>query len=450
MMTEIEIKPFQTPCNGSVRVPGSKSISNRALLLSCFNRSTTTHLRGILKSEDVEIMINALRSLGINITEDWSQNYLQVEACGGVSPVKHQNIKVGNAGTVARFLTAWLAVQEDASFIIDGSEEMRKRPIGPLLESFIEAGIVVDYAGDQGFFPIKIETQKCTKTDWQVDASQSSQMLSALMMISPLISLSSKISFLNGTVSRPFLEITRKMIQDFSGDQSFQCNLKEKEINIRAKYSRAGRFDYEIEPDATAASYFLTLPQVVGGKCELIGIHEKMLQGDAGFQDILKQMGADINKGERGISSKNEKQKTLSGGIFDFNDISDTFLTIAAVSPLLSEKIRIKGIAHTRVQECDRVHAMATELEKMGQGIEQTEDSLLISPDLAKLKILAKKGISVDTYNDHRVAMSFAILGSYNLLGQGKPWLKINNPMCCGKTFPAFFDKLEELRRNSY
>ena len=196
-MTEIEIKPFQKPCNGSVLVPGSKSISNRALLLSCFNRSTTTHLRGILKSEDVEIMIKALRSLGINITEDWSQNYLQVEACGGVSPVKHQNIEVGNAGTVARFLTAWLAVQEDASFIIDGSEEMRKRPIGPLLESFIEAGVVVDYTGDQGFFPIKIETQKCTKTNWQVDASQSSQMLSALMMISPLLSLSSKISFLN-------------------------------------------------------------------------------------------------------------------------------------------------------------------------------------------------------------------------------------------------------------
>ena len=134
MMTEIQIKPFQTPCNGSVRVPGSKSISNRALLLSCFNRSTTTHLSGILKSEDVEIMIKALRSLGINITEDWSQNYLQVEACGGVSPVKHQNIKVGNAGTVARFLTAWLAVQEDASFIIDGSEEMRKDPSGLFLK----------------------------------------------------------------------------------------------------------------------------------------------------------------------------------------------------------------------------------------------------------------------------------------------------------------------------
>jgi len=203
-----------------------------------------------------------------------------------------------------------------------------------------------------------------------------------------------------------------------------------------------------VEPDATAASYFLTLPIVVGGKCELDGIHEDMLQGDAAYLEILKQVGVQVSKTECGVQSS--APSLAKGGTFDFNDISDTFLSLAAVSPLLSSSLTINGIAHTRKQETDRVSAMATELRKLGQSVEETEDQLRITPNLDRLRNLAVNGLEIDTYKDHRFAMSFGILGCHDLLGNGQPWLRINDPNCCAKTFPAFFEKLEYVRDLSH
>jgi len=203
-----------------------------------------------------------------------------------------------------------------------------------------------------------------------------------------------------------------------------------------------------VEPDATAASYFLTLPITVGGKCKLDGIHEDMLQGDAAYLEILKQVGVQVSKTESGVESIASAMAT--GGIFDFNDISDTFLSLAAVSPLLSSSLTINGIAHTRKQETDRVSAMATELRKLGQSVDETEDQLHITPNLDRLKDLAVNGLEIDTYKDHRFAMSFGILGCHDLLGNGESWLRINDPNCCAKTFPAFFEKLEYVRDLSH
>jgi 3-phosphoshikimate 1-carboxyvinyltransferase len=238
------------------------------------------------------------------------------------------------------------------------------------------------------------------------------------------------------------------MIKDFSGDNEYSCIIEEEKLNIRAQYKRTKDFVYKVEPDATAASYFLTLPQVVGGSCELNGIWDDMLQGDSGYSKILRALGAEINKGVNGLISNHKSN--LEGGEYDFNDISDTFLTLVAVSPLLKSPLVITGIAHTRMQETDRVKAMAQELKKLGQEVIETHDSLRIIPNLNKLKDAAKNSIEIETYQDHRVAMSFGILGSFDLFGTGKSWLKIKNPQCCGKTFPQFFELLEGLRKQSH
>jgi 3-phosphoshikimate 1-carboxyvinyltransferase len=238
------------------------------------------------------------------------------------------------------------------------------------------------------------------------------------------------------------------MIKEFSGDDDYSCEIEEDKIQIRAQYKRTTDFVYDVEPDATAASYFLTLPQVVGGFCEVHGIWDDMLQGDSAYSDILRTLGAGVTKGTKGLISTNSSK--LKGGKYDFNDISDTFLTLAAVSPLLKSPLLITGIAHTRMQETDRVKAMAQELKKLGQEVIEKTDSLEIIPNLNKLKEVARDFVEIETYQDHRVAMSFGILGSFDLFGSGKSWLKIKNPQCCGKTFPDFFEVLEGLRKESY
>ena len=441
-----KILPFTKPCMGSVVIPGSKSISNRALLLSCFSQNQVM-LRGVLKSQDVELMIKALRKVGVSLDVNWDSNVLKIKGCKGFAPIKNQEIEVGNAGTVARFLTAWLATQKNSNYLFDGSDEMRKRPIGELLKFFQSGGVTVNYKKKQGFFPFQTETQEFKPANWTIDATKSSQMLTALMMIAPLHGKSKTILFPDGTVSKPFLNISSQMMKEFSGDDDFACEFEGEKIKIRAQYKRTSSFVYNVEPDATAASYFLTLPQIVGGSCEVHGIWDEMLQGDSGYSKILRTMGAEVTQGSKGLLSS--FVSNLAGGYYNFNDISDTFLTLAAVSPLLKSPLLLSGIAHTRLQETDRVRAMAQELKKLGQEVQETNDSLKIVPDLNKLKRAAKSLIEIETYQDHRVAMSFGILGSFDLFGTGKSWLGIRNSQCCSKTFPDFFEVLEGVRLQS-
>ena len=447
MDSVLKIVPFQSKCAGSVSVPGSKSISNRALILAALSKCKTT-LSGVLKSQDVELMVQALKTLGIETVENWSSREVIVNGCGGIIPEKKGDLYVGNAGTVARFLTAWLAIQEKASYNLDGSFEMRKRPIGQLLNFFQAGGVEVTYQNEHGHFPFSLKTSFFNSAKWKVDATKSSQVLSALMIISPLCSRNQTVEFQNGTVSMPFLNITKKMIEVFSDDRNFNCQIESDHLTLATEYLRKDEFKYEIEADATAASYFLTLPLIVGGSCNVVGIWDKMLQGDAKYSEVLRSIGGHITDGTDGLISS--EQGPLTGGEFNFNDISDTFLTLAAVSPLLRNPLKITGISHTRLQETDRVNAMTTELRNLGQKVIEKDDGIEIIPNLNKLREIAKYGIKVETYEDHRVAMSFGILGCYDLFGNGKPWLSIENPECCGKTFPEFFEKLEALRRYSF
>ena len=447
MIPSLDIAPFVRECDATIRVPGSKSISNRALILAALCRGKVT-LEGMLKSEDVDLMLEALGSLGLRVEKKDEGRTVIIEGCGGELPAKNSKIFVGNAGTVARFLTALLSIQKDAVYELDGSPAMRERPMGELLSFLEKNGASCAFDNLDGSFPFRLSSKGLSDKWTDIDATKSSQVLSAILMIAPTINNKYTLTFNGGTVSVPFVDITLSMMRSFSPPESFSSCFSSNYIEIESEGYRTDDFHFMVEPDATAASYFLTLPIAVGGSCQLDGIHEEMLQGDSAYLQILKQVGVHVSKTKCGVESN--MSVMANGGTFDFNDISDTFLSLAAVSPLLSSSLTITGIAHTRKQETDRVSAMATELRKLGQSVEETDDQLHIIPNLNKLRELAANGLEIDTYKDHRFAMSFGILGCHDLLGNGDSWLKINDPNCCAKTFPEFFKKLDFVRNLSH
>ena len=441
----IEIQPFTSSCNAKVLVPGSKSISNRALILSSMC-DAEIELNGILQSEDVDLMQEALCRLGVDIQK--TRTGIKVKGVKGVFPKKEAFVNVGNAGTIARFLTCFLANQKNAKFDLDGTEAMRNRPMLELFDCLIELGCKIEYGRKEGSFPITMYCNGLDNNRISIDARKSGQNISGILMQCPAISEECTIHYKDGTVSVPFIEMTLKMIGSFVNNHEFNYEFSENSINIKSKYYKNANFSYDIEPDATAASYFLTLPLVVGGECYVTGLNQNMIQGDIAYCDIIQQIGGQISYGEHGVSSRADG--TLVGGSYNFVDISDTFLTLAAISPLLDNTLEIYGVEHTRKQETDRISAMVLELRKLGQNVTEKVDRLIIEPDLNKLIEVARRRVSIDTYNDHRFAMSFAILGSYDLLGNGSPWLRINDPFCCSKTFPGFFECLNTVYLQSH
>lgn len=438
----IDIVPFSNNTNYQLEVPGSKSISNRALILAVLN-TKEVELQGILDSQDVNIMMDALVKLGVNLKHDSEKNSVKIKGCGGVLPVKKAIINVGNAGTVARFLTALLSLQKGGEYSLDGCDAMRKRPMQGLLDALKSHGTEFNFEMDKNCFPFNMKTNSLSEEPWEIDASESSQILSAILLIAPLINGVTEINLIGHTVSKPFVRMTLEMMQQFMEDFYVDCSQKSRFKFPFESYSLIDNF-YRIEPDATAASYFLSAPLSVGGQVTVKNLHHCRLQGDIDYCDVIKNCGLSVRKTSNGVLSMTESQP--SGGSYDFNDISDTFLTLAALSPLLQTPLKISGIAHTRKQETDRLGAMAIELRKMGQHVEETVDTISITPNLNKLFDLAP--FSVETYEDHRFSMSFAILGSHDLFKNNKSWLRILDPNCCAKTFPHFFHLLDEFRKS--
>ncbi|WP_269537849.1 3-phosphoshikimate 1-carboxyvinyltransferase [Cerasicoccus fimbriatus] len=445
MTDPLTIQPFTRPVGGRVTLPGSKSITNRALILAALSRESLT-LEGALFSDDTRIMANALRALGITVDEDEAGKTIFVNGCGGKIPNVEAEIYVGNAGTAARFLTAMLCLRPDGVFKLDGSAPMRKRPMRGLLDALVAHGAAeVEYHGEPGFFPFTLKTKGMPGGELSVDASASSQILSALLMIAPFASAPLTISLAGATVSHPFIGMTLAMIEQFGVQPQGESDTGPFTFNGEGTYYYP-RPAYVVEPDATAASYFAMLPWVVGGSLTLERCYGIGLQGDIKFIEAIQPLGAFFNVDENALVAEFPERQT-PGVDINFNPISDTFLTLAAVTPLLDGPTTISGIAHTRHQETDRIHAMATELRKLGQCVDETDDSMTVHPDKAALIAATKDApLAIDTYEDHRVAMSFGILGSHDLHGDGRPWITINDPGCCAKTFPNFFDVLAKLR----
>jgi len=421
----LPIQPFTRPARGSVILPGSKSLTNRALALAALGNQPVT-LSGALFSEDTHLMSDALRALGFEISLNESAREIALRPQPRGYPTQPVDLFVGLAGTAARFLTALCAAAPHGIYRIDGVPQMRKRPMKQLIDALRTLGADIRCTGEEGFFPLEIHARGLRGGAVSLDASESSQLLSALLMVAPLAAAPVEVSLV-GSVRWTFVEMTLRLMAEFG------ISIPRPSANTPFRIAPASyraQSTYLIEPDATAASYFQALPAVVGGSLDLPGLRPpgQGLQGDSAFIEFLTR------------STQRAPGAALTE---DFREISDTFLTLAAIAPLLSGPTRITGIAHTRKQETDRVAGMARELQKLGQDVVETEDSLTITPRPLT------PDVEIETYGDHRFAMSFAILGCHDLRRDGRPWLSIRNPACCAKTFPAFFDVLATIRTHS-
>lgn len=453
MRDPLQIHPFTQPLNKEVRLPGSKSITNRALILAAL-ASGTTRLEGALFSRDTRIMLSALETLGFQCNADESKKTITVEGGGGQIPNRSASLDVGNAGTVARFLVAFLAIQPGGSYELDGDPAMRKRPMAGLLNALEELGAAsIAYKGEQGHFPLTIQTNGYQGGRCEVDASASSQILSALLLSAPV---SQKPIALSCPGVRPaYVAITLQMREAFGGETLTADSQGTYALNpINYTAPKAGA--YAVEPDVSAASYFLALTLITGGELSIPYLSDQPMQGDARFIDVVTHHGLSVTATEGNWLLRSEAPSEIQRDHreIDFNLFSDTFLTYAAIAPLLGGSVQITGIAHTRHQETDRIAGMANELSKLGQLVKEEPGSLTVFPKPNELRARALKArnegklLEIETYEDHRFAMSFGILASYDLLQDGQPWLSIADPDCCGKTFPEFFECLDALRKS--
>ncbi len=438
----LPIQPFTRPARGEVTLPGSKSLTNRALMLAALCDQPVT-LTGALFSEDTELMSEALRRLGLRVEADHAARTVRVSQQANAFNVPTADLFVGLAGTAARFLTALCAAAPRGIYRLDGVPQMRRRPMRPLIEALRALGADIRCTGEEGFFPFEIHARGLRGGPVRLDARESSQLLSALLMVAPLARQPVQVSLVGG-VRRPFVRMTTRLMEQFGqpapgwssdGADAFA-------VTSGVPYRLASGI-YAIEPDATAASYFIALPLVTGGSLAFPGLNVE-LQGDAAFADVMASVGLrrSIEAGRTLFTCPRDVVR--HGVTQDFSEFSDTFLTLAAISPLLSGTTRITGIAHTRKQETDRVAGMARELRRLGQEVVEEEDALTITPRPLR------RGETIETYGDHRFAMSFGILGCHDLQGDGSPWLTIRNPACCAKTFPDFFTVLAAQHRAAH
>lgn len=438
----LPIRPFTRPVRGEVMPPGSKSLTNRALLLAALCPRPVT-LAEALFSEDSLVMVEALRRLGFTVEENSVSRKLHVSGQENGFRVPRAELHVGLAGTAARFLTALCAAAPQGLYVIDGTPRMRERPMRGVIDALRALGADIRCLGAEGHLPIEIRARGLRGGRVAIDATESSQFLSALLMVAPLAAAPLEIATV-GEVRLPFVELTARLMEQFG--QPAVARPAPGVFGVAPRPYGLPAENFAIEPDASAASYLFALPFVTGGELALHGVlpAERSLQGDIRFADVLRQCGATIGARGDGAVSSWDRTHLRHGVTRDFSQFSDTFLTLAAIAPLLRGATRITGIAHTRKQETDRVAGAAAELRKLGQHVVETEDALEIHP-----RPLTPE-VEIETYGDHRFAMSFALLGCHDLRGDGRPWLSIRNPGCCAKTFPAFFDLLARLHAASH
>jgi 3-phosphoshikimate 1-carboxyvinyltransferase len=402
-------------------------------------------LEGVLFSDDSRHFLSSLQALGFDVTIWEKEKRVCVMGCNGSIPQKEAEIDVGSAGTAARFLTAMLGFS-DGVYTIQASEQMKKRPMRPLFELLERAGAVITYLEQEGCLPIRIEGcayvkngQKRTEQvrhdetalHLELDISKSTQFLSALLLISPMIKQGLHIHITSEKTDGSYIRITRGMLEEAGVEAAFDG--RDYRVTAGASYKKK---IYQIEPDVSAACYFYAAAAVTGGKALVRGVHSDNSQGDMRFLQVLEQMGCKVTEQPEGICVQGAKNGELHGITVDMNDFSDQALTLSAIAPYAKEAVRMEHIGHIRGQECDRLHAMATELTRLGICCEEEQDAITIYPG-------EPHGGVVQTYEDHRVAMAFSLIG---LRTEG---IIIDNPECCKKTFEEYFDMLEQLTTES-
>jgi 3-phosphoshikimate 1-carboxyvinyltransferase len=423
-MNSFEIKPILHPLNATVRVPGSKSLTNRALLIASLANGST-RLTNALFSDDSKYFAKALQMLGFDVRLDESNHEMSVTGLGGKIPASSAELFIGNAGTAARFLSAFLTLGS-GEYILDGEPRMRERPIGDLIDSLTQLGAKLEAANNCP--PVKIVANGLPGGKTKIVGNISSQFLSALLMVAPYAKSPIEIEVATELNSKPYVDLTIAIMKDFGIEIERQDYSK---FTLHpAFYSPLAT--YSIESDASAASYFFAAPAICGGTVRVENISRKSKQGDIAFLDVLRKMGCRVLEAENFIEvSRAEK---ICGVDVDMRDIPDTAQTLAALAPFASSPTRIRGIASARVKETDRVSATCAELKRLGVRVAEHAGGMTIYP--------CKKFMpaNIQTYNDHRMAMAFSLIG---LRSNG---VTIENPSCVSKTFPNYFDVLESLR----
>ncbi|MGE5193537.1 MAG: 3-phosphoshikimate 1-carboxyvinyltransferase [Deltaproteobacteria bacterium] len=425
MPTTIAIAPAVHPVRGTVRPPGSKSLTNRALVVAALAEGRSL-LTGVLDSQDTRVMVESLKRLGIHLEHNPAEATIAIDGCRGVPPATKAELFLENSGTSIRFLTA-LCCLGRGSYRLDGNARMRQRPIGELTAALTALGARVRCEFDNGCPPVLVESSGITGGKAQIGGEVSSQFLSALLLVAPGALQPVTIEVTGTLVSEPYAAMTVKVCE------AFGVSIESPAPGIyRLRPQRYGARPYAIEPDASAASYFFAAAAVTGGEVTVPGLSRGALQGDVAFVDVLTQMGCAVASGPDSITVKGGE---LHGVDVDMNAISDTAQTLAAIAPFARGPTRIRNVAHIRHKETDRVAALATELKRIGQKVEEFADGLKITPaEVAPA--------TIETYDDHRMAMSFAVTGLR------APGIVISNPECTVKTYPRFFEDLAALVGN--
>jgi len=410
-----------------VKVPGSKSITNRALLLAMLSDGES-HLTGAQFSEDSSHFLQCLSDLSFDVASRPETGEVSVHGLSGRLPVKKASLYVGSAGTAARFLSAVLGVSE-GEFFLDASEQMKKRPMAPLLSALQSVGCDISFAEKEGYFPFTLHARGFQNTDLTIDIDKSSQFLSALLIAAPLAKEDVKIK-VAGTHGMAYIEMTCRMMEQFGVLTEHPAP---DTFLIKAGQTYRAQ-DYAIEPDVSAACYFYALAALSGCSVIVDGVPEHSLQGDTEFLSILEKMGCRVTRTNEGICITGPAGR-LHGLTVDMSSCSDQAITLAAIAPFADSPVTITGIGHIRGQESDRLSAIAENLTAMGIRCEERADSITIYPGVPS-------PAHIKTHDDHRLAMGFAVTG---LFAEG---IVIENPSCCKKTFAEFFECLEEAVEN--
>lgn len=421
------------PLHIDVEVPGSKSITNRALLLAAMAEGESV-LEGVLSSDDSVYFLQALRDLGFDVAQDEDGKRVTIQGRQGRIPKKQAEIFVGSAGTAARFLTAFLAMNPGA-YRVNATEQMKKRPMAELLYALRQLGAEITCLEEEDTFPMVIRGigKEIGRGTVSLNIDRSSQFLSALLMVAPLRFGELEITLTGTREARSYVEMTEQMMVQFGHPGVKQLSGNVYRVSRRRYQGRR----YQIEPDVSAACYFYAMAAVTGGSAVVRRMCRDSLQGDMRFLDVLERMGCRLHWIPSGGDREQLRLVGPPGGRLkgieeSFSDFSDQTMTAAAIAPFADSPVTIKGIAHIRGQESDRIHVIATQMERMGITCQEQEESITIMPG-------QPKGVRVDTYDDHRVAMAFAVTG---LRARG---MVIGDCECCKKTFPEYFQVLDRI-----
>jgi 3-phosphoshikimate 1-carboxyvinyltransferase len=419
---------------GTVALPGSKSISNRTLLLAALAEGAT-EVRGVLASDDTARMLEALAALGVVVEPCARANDYRVLGSGGTIPVRSASLFLGNAGTAFRPLTAVLALA-GGTYRLTGVPRMHERPIGDLVDALRAVGADIGYLGNEGYPPLELRPGRLAEPlAARVRGSVSSQFLTALLLALPLTGRAVTIEVIGELISKPYVEMTVRLMARF-GVRVERDGWSRFRIAAGQRYGSPGVI--HVEGDASSASYFLAAGAIGGGPVRVEGVGRDSIQGDIRFVEVVQAMGANVSVDEAAIEVRGPQPgglRSLRAIDLDLNHIPDAAMTAAVMALFAEGASTIRNIASWRVKETDRLHAMGTELRKLGAAVEVGADSIRITPPAQF------PAATIDTYDDHRMAMCFVLAA----LG-GAP-IRINDPMCVAKTYPAFFDVFERLAK---